>query len=132
MIVREVGSACRVFSFILQSKRRDGSRVAFKNVRIAQFHDRLGPEKITGLSRLVLHDSNLFVSITGTLYEGEIFKLQFTFGARYPFESPQVSWTQQYYFSQYDVVVIFKKKKSLAFLKQQLTFFKYIHLAIFW
>lgn len=26
----------------------------------------------------------------GTLYEGEQFKLQFKFGARYPFDSPQV------------------------------------------
>jgi len=26
----------------------------------------------------------------GTLYEGERFKLQFKFGARYPFDSPEV------------------------------------------
>ena len=28
---------------------------------------------------------------TGTLYEGEKFQLQFKFGAKYPFDSPQVS-----------------------------------------
>lgn len=27
---------------------------------------------------------------SGTLYEGEIFKLQFKFGPRYPFDSPEV------------------------------------------
>lgn len=26
----------------------------------------------------------------GTLYEGETFKLQFKFGSRYPFDSPEV------------------------------------------
>jgi len=32
---------------------------------------------------------------SGTLYEGETFKLQFKFGSRYPFDSPEVcvkSW----------------------------------------
>jgi len=28
----------------------------------------------------------------GTLYEGERFKLQFKFGARYPFDSPEVTF----------------------------------------
>jgi len=29
---------------------------------------------------------------SGTLYEGETFKLQFKFGSRYPFDSPEVSY----------------------------------------
>ncbi|CAB3377663.1 ubiquitin-conjugating enzyme E2 W [Cloeon dipterum] len=31
----------------------------------------------------------------GTLYEGEHFQLQFKFGSRYPFDSPQVMFTGQ-------------------------------------
>ena len=33
---------------------------------------------------------------SGTLYDGEVFQLQFTFGNRYPFDSPQVSFYMVY------------------------------------
>ncbi len=38
---------------------------------------------------------------TGTLYEGEKFQLQFKFGPRYPFDSPQVRVCPLYFMLEY-------------------------------
>jgi ubiquitin-conjugating enzyme E2 W len=46
------------------------------------------------LFHYVLYQCRWTVSLTGasgTLYEGKDFVLQFKFGSRYPFDSPQVS-----------------------------------------
>ena len=41
----------------------------------------------------------------GTNYEGETFQLQFKFGPRYPFDSPQVSVTTTWYIPHIDLDV---------------------------
>jgi len=46
-----------------------------------------------GLVLCIFCNRRWVVDVTGaagTLYEGERFKLQFKFGARYPFDSPEV------------------------------------------